>query len=54
MEKAGMFARKALELAEQSAGEFQIFCGNFISGLLAAEKGEYVAARQHSRTSCRG
>ena len=35
------------------ADEFQIFCGNFISGLFAAEKGEYIAAREHSRTGCR-
>jgi tetratricopeptide (TPR) repeat protein len=47
LDKAGKFARQALDLAEQTAGEFQIFCGNFISGLLAAEKGEYPAARQH-------
>jgi class 3 adenylate cyclase/tetratricopeptide (TPR) repeat protein len=45
--KAGTFSRRAMELAEESRGEFQIFCGNFISGLFAAENGEYLTARQH-------
>ena len=47
LDKAGTFARRAMELAEESRDEFQIFCGNFISGLFAAEKGEYIAAREH-------
>jgi class 3 adenylate cyclase len=47
LDKAGTFARRGLELAEQTSGEFEIFCGNFTSGVLAAEKGEYLAARQH-------
>ena len=47
LDKAGTFAHQALELAEQTSGEFEIFCANFSSGLLAAEKGEYPAARQH-------
>ena len=34
-------------MAESSGGEFEIFCGNFTSGLLAAERGEYLSARQH-------
>jgi tetratricopeptide (TPR) repeat protein len=46
-EKAGTFARRALEPAEASRGEVEIFCGNFISGMLAAERTEYLAARQH-------
>jgi hypothetical protein len=36
-----------LELAEQTSGESEIFCGNFSSGLLAMEKGEHFAARQY-------
>src|SRR5262249_486727 len=47
LEKGGTFARRSMELAEESRDEFQIFCGNFISGLFAAEKGDYPAARQH-------
>jgi class 3 adenylate cyclase/tetratricopeptide (TPR) repeat protein len=47
LDKAGTYARQALELAERTSGEFEIFCANFTSGLLAAEKGEYPAARQH-------
>jgi hypothetical protein len=46
-DKGGTIARQALDLAERSAGEFQIFCGNFISGLLTAEKGNYLAALQN-------
>jgi tetratricopeptide (TPR) repeat protein len=46
LDKAATFAKKALELAEQNQGEFEVFC-NFISGVLAAEKGEYPAARLH-------
>ena len=46
-EKAGTFARQALELGETGRGEFEIFYGNFISGMLAAETGDYLAARPH-------
>ena len=53
LDEAGTFADQALELAEQGAGEFQIFCGNFISGLLAAKKGEYLAARQRLERAAR-
>ncbi len=45
-EKAGTFARQALELGE-TGGEFEIFYGNFISGMLAAETGDYLAPRPH-------
>jgi len=47
LDKAATFAHYALELAEQTRGEIEIFCGNFVCGLLAAENGEYPAARQH-------
>jgi tetratricopeptide (TPR) repeat protein len=33
LDKAGTFARRAMELAEESRDKFQIFCGNFSSGL---------------------
>ncbi|MBV8360089.1 MAG: hypothetical protein JO189_19445 [Deltaproteobacteria bacterium] len=46
LDKAWMFASRALELAEKSQGEFEIFCGNFISGLHATLRGEFHAARQ--------
>ena len=41
------FAHQALELAELTRGEIEIFCGNFVCGLLAAENAEYLSARQH-------
>jgi tetratricopeptide (TPR) repeat protein len=47
LDKARPFARQGLELAEQTSGESEVFCGNFSSGLLAMENGEYLAARQH-------
>jgi len=47
LDKGGPFARRGLELAEQTSGELEIFCGNFSSGLLAMEEGEYFVARQH-------
>jgi predicted ATPase len=52
LDKAATFAKKALELAEQNQGEFEVFC-NFISGVLAAEKGEYPAARLHLERALR-
>jgi len=45
--KAATFAHQALELAELTRGEIEIFCGNFVCGLLAAENAEYLSARQH-------
>ncbi|MBV8139814.1 MAG: AAA family ATPase, partial [Deltaproteobacteria bacterium] len=47
LDTAAPFARRGLELAEQTSGESEVFCGNFSSGLLAMENGEYLAARQH-------
>jgi adenylate cyclase len=47
LQKAGALTDAAREVADENRGEFEIFCGNFISGLLAALKGEYSAARQH-------
>jgi class 3 adenylate cyclase len=46
LENADKFARQALELAEHSFDEYQIFCGNFIAGFYAGEKGEYLPARR--------
>jgi hypothetical protein len=46
-EKAGTFSRRALELAAASRGEFEIFMGNFMSGMLTAEQGNYLAALPH-------
>jgi class 3 adenylate cyclase/tetratricopeptide (TPR) repeat protein len=51
LDEAETFARQGLKLAEQTSGEFEIFCGNFSSGVLAAERGEYLAARQHLERS---
>jgi class 3 adenylate cyclase/tetratricopeptide (TPR) repeat protein len=45
--EAQPFATRALELAETSQGEYEIFCGSFLSGILAVTKGEYPGARQH-------
>jgi class 3 adenylate cyclase/tetratricopeptide (TPR) repeat protein len=47
LDEATTFARRAMELAEKRRAEFEIFWGNFISGVLAADKGEYPAARRH-------
>jgi class 3 adenylate cyclase/tetratricopeptide (TPR) repeat protein len=47
LDEAGAFALRGMEVAESSGGEYEIFCGNFTSGLLAAERGEYLSARQH-------
>jgi class 3 adenylate cyclase/tetratricopeptide (TPR) repeat protein len=41
------FVREVLELADHTSDEYQIFCGNFVAGLWAAEKGEYLSARRH-------
>jgi class 3 adenylate cyclase len=46
-DKAGTYARRALELAEANRGEVAIFCGNFSSGMIAAERAQYPAAREH-------
>jgi hypothetical protein len=47
LDEAEPFATRALELAETTQGEFETFCGNFVSGILAVTKGEYPAARKH-------
>ena len=45
LEKADKVARQVLKLAELSSDEYQIFCGNFVAGVYASEKGEYLSAR---------
>jgi tetratricopeptide (TPR) repeat protein len=52
LEKAEGFARQALELAEGSADEYLIHFGNFVSGLYAAENGEYLSARKLLERAC--
>ena len=51
-EKADTFVQQALELADHSLDEYQIFCGNFIAGFWAAEKGQYLAAQPHLERAC--
>jgi hypothetical protein len=46
------FARQALELAEYSSDEHQIFSGNFLAGFNAAEKGEYPRAWLFLERAC--
>jgi adenylate cyclase len=52
LEGADEFARQALELAENSSDEYQIFSGYFAAGFNAAEKGEYLPARQLLKRAC--
>jgi class 3 adenylate cyclase/tetratricopeptide (TPR) repeat protein len=52
LERANDFARQALELAEHSSDEYQIFSGYFLAGFNAAEKGEYLSARQLLERAC--
>jgi hypothetical protein len=46
LEKADKAAHQALELAEHSVDDYQIFCGSFVAGLFAADRGEYLSARR--------
>jgi hypothetical protein len=46
LEKADLFAREALQLAERSSDEYQTYTGNFVAGLWAAEKGDYLPGRR--------
>jgi class 3 adenylate cyclase/tetratricopeptide (TPR) repeat protein len=45
LKKAERVARQALDQAQHSSDEFQIFSGNFVAGFFAEAQGEYLAAR---------